>query len=73
MNTKRNHLTPTQIEFVKFLGNRNISNHEIEDIKRLISYYYVAKADALMEKIWEEKGLSDEKMNEILDTVINNK
>jgi hypothetical protein len=72
MNSKRHYLTLPQIEFVKFLGNRNISETEIGDIKRLISHYYVVKADALMENIWEQKGLSEEKMNEILNIALSN-
>lgn len=70
MNTQRHNLTQSQIELVKFLGNRNISDQEIGDIKRLISRYYITKADLMMNNIWQEKGLSEQKMLEILNTVL---
>lgn len=70
MQLERHILTKPQIEFVKFLGNRNISDKEIKDIKHIISQYYITKADALMEDIWEEKGLSEEKINEILNATL---
>lgn len=70
MNIQRNNLTQKQIEFVKFLGNRNISDQEIGDIKRLISHYYIIKADLLMDNIWQEKGISEQKMIEILNAVL---
>lgn len=70
MIEKRQNMTIPQIELVEFLGNRSVTDNEINDIKRLISIYYVRKADDLMEGIWEEKGLSEQKMNEILDTLL---
>ena len=70
MNPIRHILTQPQIDFVKFLGNRNISENEINDIKRLISKYYIYKADALMDGIWDEKNLSEEQMTSILNTVL---
>ncbi|TAG57784.1 MAG: hypothetical protein EAZ27_02065 [Cytophagales bacterium] len=70
MNIQRHNLTQPQIEFVKFLGNRNISDQEIGDIKRLISHYYIIKADLLMDNIWQEKGISEQKMIEILNAVL---
>lgn len=70
MQIERHILTKPQIEFVKFLGNRNISDKEIKDIKHIISQYYITKADAIMEDIWEEKGLSEEKINEILNAAL---
>lgn len=72
MNNQRHILTQPQIEFVKFLGNRNISEKEINDIKYIISQYYMMQADALMENIWNEKELSEKKMIEILNTVLSN-
>ena len=70
MDNNRHILTQPQIGFVKFIGNRNISDTEIVDIKRLISKYYVLKADSLMNDIWQEKGLTEQKMEEILNCTL---
>lgn len=70
MDNNRHILTQPQIEFVKFIGNRNISDTEIVDIKRLISKYYVLKADSLMNDIWQEKGLTEQKMEDLLNSVL---
>ena len=70
MEAKRQILTQPQINFVKFLGERQISDNEIKDIKQLISLYFVAKADAKMNEIWEEKTFSEETMLQILNTVL---
>ena len=70
MEAERHILTQAQINFVKFLGERSISDNEIRDIKQLISLYFVTKADAKMNEIWEEKTFSEQKMLQILDTVL---
>lgn len=70
MEAERHTLTQIQINFVKFLGERSISDNEIRDIKKLISLYFVAKADAKMNEIWEEKTFSEQKMLQILNTVL---
>ena len=70
MDNNRHVLTKPQIEFVKFIGNRNISDTEIVEIKRLISKYYVLKADSLMNNIWDEKGLNEQNMEDLLNSVL---
>ncbi len=70
MNTQRQALTRAQIELLKFIGNRNISDNELNDIKLIFSQYYLKKADLEMEGVWKERKLSADKIEKILNTLI---
>jgi hypothetical protein len=52
-------LTNVQLELLK-LFSTNLSQEDLLDIKRLLARYFAQKAINEADKIWEEKGLSNE-------------
>jgi hypothetical protein len=63
-------LSEIQLHLLRFFSERNISEKETDDLRRLIAYYYAYRADALMDKIWEEKGFDEQQMKDILNQVL---
>lgn len=60
-------LSDIQLHFLRFFSERDVSNEETIEIQRMIARFYAEKADRLMDGIWEQKGLSEEKMLAILN------
>lgn len=42
------------------------SENQLKEIKEILSKYFAEKVDELSDKIWKEKKLSQEDMNDIL-------
>jgi len=61
-------LTDIQIHLLRFFSEYKVSDGETAEIQRMIANYYAKKGDDLMDKIWEEKGYNDEKIQEILNS-----
>ena len=61
-------LTDIQIHLLRYFSERKVSDGETVEIQRMIANYYAKKGDDLMDKIWEEKGYNDEKIQEILNS-----
>ena len=59
-------LTNVEIELMK-LFNTNISEHELIELKDLLSRFYANKAIAEADAIWHEKDLTDEDMDKWLN------
>jgi len=59
-------LTNVQIELLK-LFNTNLSDKELIELKELLSAFYADKAIAHADKIWDEKGLTDQDMEKWLN------
>lgn len=55
-------LTNGQIELMK-LFRTNLSEQELLDLKNLLAKFYADKAINQADKIWDEKKLSDEDMD----------
>jgi hypothetical protein len=60
-------LNETQIHLLKMFQHIKDENLLI-DLKRVLKDFYSKKVDNLSSKIWEEKELNNEKMDEILNT-----
>ena len=43
------------------------SESELQELKRFLSNYYAPKVDKESEKLWDEKGMSDETIDELLN------
>lgn len=56
-----------QLELLK-LFSRDLSEEDLKAIKRLIVQYLAEKATDLADKVWEEKGWTNEDMDRLLDT-----
>ena len=46
------------------------SENQLKEVKELLSKYFAEKVDKLSDKIWEEKKLSEEEMDNILNSHI---
>lgn len=60
-------LNQTQIEILK-LFTRDLSEHDLLEIKRLIVKYLADQVTQKVDAIWEEKGWTDEDMQRLLNT-----
>ncbi len=56
-----------QLELLN-LFNRDISDEDLKAIKRLITKYLAEKLSLLADKVWEEKGLTNQDMETLLHT-----
>jgi hypothetical protein len=61
-----NRLTNLQLELIK-LFSYNLDEKQLREVKYLLARYFADKATQEMDKIWEEKGLT----NETMDTWLN--
>lgn len=59
-------LSNLQLELLK-LYSTNLSQDELLDLKRVLAKYFAQRAIHGADKIWEEKGLSNEDMNKWLN------
>ena len=59
-------LTNLQLELLK-LYSTNLNQTELVEIKRMLANYFAKKAIAEADKIWDEKGLSNEDMKKWLN------
>ncbi len=50
-----------QLELLK-LYSRQVSEQDLSQIKRLLGQYFADKASDLADEIWQEKGLTEEKL-----------
>ncbi|MCK4763696.1 MAG: hypothetical protein KAW12_15960 [Candidatus Aminicenantes bacterium] len=57
-----NRLTNLQLELIK-LFNYNLNEKQLLEVKDLLAKYFAGRATREMDKIWEEKGLTNEAMN----------
>lgn len=53
--------TNLQLELLKIYARR-VEEQDLLEIKRLLGQYFADKASDLADKIWEEKGLTAEKI-----------
>ncbi len=56
-----------QLELLN-LFNRDISDEDLKAIKRLITKYLAEKLSLLADKVWEDKGLTNQDMETLLHT-----
>jgi hypothetical protein len=63
MNSEPTKLTPLQLELLRIFS-RNPSEQELLDIKNLIARYYAEKASDEMDRIWEQRGYTNETMEQ---------
>jgi hypothetical protein len=62
----KNQLNPIQLHLLKmFAFNRQ--NLSLEELKSVLLEFYQKKVDEEADKIWDEKNLNDEKLEELLN------
>lgn len=67
MQTNTHKLTNLQQELLKIFAV-NVDEKELLDIKNMLSEYFSSKALDRADKIWDERGYTQEKMNGILNS-----
>ncbi|HSK71852.1 MAG TPA: hypothetical protein VK892_09175 [Pyrinomonadaceae bacterium] len=50
-----------QLELLRLYGN-DISDESLREIKEILAKYFADKASNAMDKVWEEKNLTEEDM-----------
>ena len=60
-------LTNLQLEFLK-LFSQKVSDDDLMEIKKLVSNYFAEKAIAAADRVWEEKGWTNEDMERLANT-----
>lgn len=63
-------LSDVQLHLLRFFSEREVSKEETLEIQRLIAKFYAQKADSLMDEIWEQRELNQDKLHEILNSDI---
>ena len=59
-------LNNAQVELMKLFGT-NLSNNDLKDLKNLLSQFFANKAIQAADKIWVEKGLTNDDMDNWLN------
>ncbi|HLM00232.1 MAG TPA: hypothetical protein VK400_04190 [Pyrinomonadaceae bacterium] len=54
-------LSNLQLELLRLYGN-DVSDETLREIKSLLAKYFADKATEAMDKVWNEKGLSEQDM-----------
>jgi hypothetical protein len=66
MTQVQNRMTNLQFEIVKMF-NYELNNNELVEIKSLLSNYFQNKIDGNMDKLWVDKGWTNDTMRQILN------
>lgn len=66
MSTLKYPLSNAQVELMKLFGT-NLSNSDLKDLKNLLSRFFADKAIKAADQIWDEKGLTNENMDQWLN------
>ncbi len=53
--------TNLQLELLKLYARR-VPEQDLQEIKKLLAQYFMDKASDLADEIWDEKGLTEEKL-----------
>lgn len=67
MNPTEKTLSNAQVEILKLLAD-NLSDAELADLKKILLAFKLQRVVQLADKTWDEKGWSQETMNEFLQT-----
>jgi len=54
-------MSNVQLELLKIYAN-NVPDTQLREIKLLLGKYFAQKATEAMDKVWEEKGLTEQDM-----------
>ena len=65
-------LSAIQLHLLRFFSERPVSDDETAEIQRMIATYYAQKADQRMDDLWEQRGYTQETMDEILNAPLRN-
>lgn len=66
-NHQATKLNDVQLHLLKMFA-RPMNEEDLKAIKSLLSNYYAQKVDAESEKLWDEKRMSQQTINDLLNT-----
>ena len=66
MLSTNNKLTNLQLELLKVF-QYNLDESQLNEVKELLSEYFLKNIDKEVDKVWKEKNWSDEAMDNILN------
>lgn len=69
VSNKPTKLNTVQLHLLKVFA-KNTNDNDLSEIKALLSNYYAKKVDIESDKIWNEKGLTEQDMEKLLHTHI---
>lgn len=61
------HLNPIQMHLLH-LFSKKMSDKEMKELQMLLVEWYDRKAQEVMDKIWDERGLTQKSMDDLLET-----
>lgn len=61
-------LSNVQLELLKLYAT-DLSNEDMMDLKNTLSQFYAQKSIQLANKIWDEKGYTDDDMDKLLNNL----
>ncbi len=67
METLKMPLSNVQLELLKAFS-RNVSDEDVLEIRRLLTRYFAEKATQEANRVWDEKGWTDEDAERMLHT-----
>lgn len=67
MSASQTGLHPIQLHLLQ-LFSKEMSDQELEEVKRLLMEYYDQKVTQEVDDIWESRGMTDETMDALLYT-----
>lgn len=59
-------LNPVQLHLIH-LFSKKMSEKELKELKTLLVEWYDGKAQEIMDKLWRERGLTQESMDKLLE------
>ena len=59
-------LSNVQVELMKLFGT-NLSESDLQELKELLSRFFADKAIAAADEVWDQKGLSNDHMDQWLN------
>ncbi|MHA4894841.1 hypothetical protein ACXZ1K_08825 [Pedobacter sp. PWIIR3] len=66
MSTLKYPLNNAQMELMKLFGT-DLSSSDLKDLKNLLSRFFADKAIRSADQVWDEKGLTNDDMDRLLN------
>jgi predicted transcriptional regulator len=67
MITERQPLSNVQLEILKTFSY-SLSEQDLAEMKKLLANFFAKRAIALADKVWDEQGWDDKKVENLLNT-----
>ena len=72
MTTVATKLNPVQLHLLQMFGHLKQESH-LEDLRKVLADFYARKVDELSEQLWDEKNLTDDAIDNLLNAHLRKK